>query len=456
MAERKNKSGSDVGPVEDDWDDWDEEEDEEAARFPRMGFLDHLDELRSRIFKMILAILISIIICWNFVDQVWVLLQGPAMKMLETAQQHNLERTKAKGDIKIALPDLPGLPKKLENSEEAHELRRYFRNWLEDANEDLQNQIVNLLVARDARLMQTAVTEAFFLKVKVAFLTGLVLCYPYLIFQIWAFVAPGLYRRERRLAFPFILFSTLFFIGGLAFGYYIAVPFAGTFLMGFGAEFVQLITINKYMDFLLTMMLGLGIVFEIPMAIFLLAKLGVATPRWLLKNFRYAILIIVIIAAVITPTGDPINLAIFSIPMIALYLLGVAIAAIWGPKGRGEEEEKEGWEDDYEETEPTEEDDGRESYDEEETSEETLAEDDSPPAHVSSGPAGEEKTTEGDEPETDIYTAGRKKVESREEKDSSASPKEKKSRKSKPSDAGKSDKKTTGTKNRKSRKSDKK
>jgi len=114
------------------------------------------------------------------------------------------------------------------------------------------------------------------------------------------------------------------------------------------------------------MMLGLGIVFEIPMAIFLLAKIGIATPRWLIRNFRYAVLIIVIVAAIITPTGDPVNLAIFSIPMILLYWVGVAAAAIWGPKvGRFEMEDEDDWDDDEddEDEEPDEDAEDEESID---------------------------------------------------------------------------------------------
>ena len=169
-------------------------------------------------------------------------------------------------------------------------------------------------------------------------------------------------------------FSTVFFIGGCLFGYFVAVPFAGNFLMSFGTEFVQLITINKYMDFLITMMLGLGIVFEIPMVIFLLAKIGIATPRWLLRNFRYAVLLIVVVAAILTPTGDPVNLAIFSIPMILLYLLGVVIAAIWGRKRTDEEEwdeeePEEEEEEDEEEEENEDEDDEEEGDDEEDETE---------------------------------------------------------------------------------------
>jgi sec-independent protein translocase protein TatC len=342
MPLEKNIESEVVDPAEEEnevWeDDWGEEN-KEGRHFSRMGFLEHLGELRNRIYKIIIILLLGIVVCWNFVGPIWKVLQRPALTMLENAQEKSLSVTKQAKGIEIRLPDLPELPESFSENEEAKQFKDYLGAWLEDANKEISGQIQELLVAKDSKLMQTAITEAFFLKVKVAALAGLALTYPFLMYQIWAFIVPGLYRRERRIAFPFIFFSTLFFVAGLMFGYFVAVPFAGKFLMAFGTEFVQLITIQKYMSFMMTMLIGLGLVFEIPMVIFLLAKLGIATPRWLIRNFRYAVLLIVSIAAIITPTGDPINLAIFSVPMIGLYWLGVLVAAIWGKKRDKVEEE---------------------------------------------------------------------------------------------------------------------
>ncbi len=338
--EREELPESEDGEDEDE-DDW-EELDEESERFPRMSFLQHLEELRSRIYKIVLVLLLAVVVSWSFVDPVWTVLEGPAREMLADAQEKSLDTTKKAKDLSLKFERLPPLPDELKDNEQFQEFRRLINRHLRQQSEVLEGQIRDLLVAKDAKLMQTAVGEAFFLKVKIAFLTGVAISFPFLMFQIWAFVAPGLYRKEKRVAVPFIVFSTFFFALGLVFGYYIAVPFAGSFLMSFGSGFVQLITINKYMDFLTTMMLGLGIVFEIPMVIFLLSKLGIATPRWLIRNFRYAVLLIVIIAAVVTPTGDPVNLAIFSLPMIALYWVGVGVSAIWGPKvGRWDSDDDE-------------------------------------------------------------------------------------------------------------------
>jgi sec-independent protein translocase protein TatC len=358
--EKKRDAQAETEPEEDDWDDDDWEElDEEAEQFPRMSFLDHLEELRSRIYKMVVVLFLAVIVCWTFVDPVWNILEGPARQMLANAQEKSLEVTKSAQNLKLEIEALPPLPEDMKDNAQLQEFRRIINRHLKEQSKILEEQIRQLLIAKDSKLMQTAVGEAFFLKVKLALFTGIAVSFPFLFYQIWAFVAPGLYRRERRIAIPFMVFSTLFFAGGLVFGYYVAVPFAGTFLMSFGTEFVQLITIDKYMDFLIMMLLGLGIVFEIPMVIFLLAKLGIATPRWLIKNFRYAVLVIVIVAAVVTPTGDPVNLAIFSIPMILLYCLGIGIAAIWGPKkSRFEADEDEEWEEDEDEEDDDEDDGG--------------------------------------------------------------------------------------------------
>ena len=346
MADKDPKTNK-AEEEQEDWDDWDEEEDEDTESGGRMGFLDHLTELRSRIFKMFIALLVGIIICWNFVDPLWKILEGPARTMLETSQEQSFELTKKAQSLTIRLPRLPELPEELADEETAKRWRTYLNGWLRDANKDLEGQLKELLVSRDSKLMQTSITEAFFLKVKIAFMAGLILMFPFLAYQIWRFVAPGLYKEEKKMALPFILFSTIFFLGGVSFGYFVAVPFAGKFLMAYGSEFVQMITVNKYMDFLLSMMLGLGVVFEIPMAIFIMAKIGIATPKFLIDNFRYAVLVIVIVAAIITPTGDPINLSIFSVPMILLYGIGIIIAFIWGPKDKNEDDDDDDdWDDD--------------------------------------------------------------------------------------------------------------
>jgi sec-independent protein translocase protein TatC len=161
--------------------------------------------------------------------------------------------------------------------------------------------------------------------VKLPMLAALFVASPWVLYQVWAFVAPGLYRRERRWAAPFILTSAgLFILGGL-FGYFVAFRYGLTFLLGIGKDInvKPVINLTEYFDLFVNVMLGIGLVFEMPVIIFFLTLLRLASPGFLLRNSRYAILIITVIAAVITPTPDIFNLMLFTVPMCLLYFVGV-------------------------------------------------------------------------------------------------------------------------------------
>lgn len=182
--------------------------------------------------------------------------------------------------------------------------------------------------------------DAFMMFLKISLLAAIFLVSPFLVFQIWRFVSPGLYKKERRYALPFIFFGSGFFLAGGAFGYFIALPFALEYLLNFGGDVLEAdITIGPYMSFLIPIILGLGIMFELPILIFMLSQLGVVTPRFLMRHFRWAVLVIFVIAAVITPTPDPWNLMVVALPTLALYLLGVGAAAIAGPRRKSDSEE---------------------------------------------------------------------------------------------------------------------
>lgn len=230
----------------------------------RMSLLEHLEELRQRIFRSIIAVAVVFVFCWFFVERIAEFLAQPIYK---------------------ALPE-------------------------------------------GSRLTFLGVTDPFIIYVKVAALMALFLASPFVLYQVWRFVAPGLYQRERRRAIPFIFFGSLFFIAGGAFAYYVAFPFAVDFLVGMGAAFQPMITVERYFRFLLYVILGLGLMFELPIIIFLLAQMGVVTPRFLIRHFRWAVLLIFVAAAFVTPTPDVVNLLMFALPTILLYLLGVGAAAL--------------------------------------------------------------------------------------------------------------------------------
>ena len=235
----------------------------EADDLPRMTLLEHLDELRSRILRSLAALVVGFGVCFAFAKPIYNALAKPVLPYVE-----------------------------------------------------------------GGKLSFLRVTDPFIVYVKVALLAGVFLMSPFILYQVWRFVSPGLYARERRFALPFVFFGSSFFLAGGLFGYFIAVPFATRFLIEeMGENFEPVITVDFWLNFLINVLLGLGIMFELPILIFMLAMLGVVTPRFLLKHFRWAVLIIFLVAAIITPTPDIVNLCVVAIPTILLYLLGVGAAA---------------------------------------------------------------------------------------------------------------------------------
>lgn len=250
-----------------------DELDGEAEELPRMTLLDHLDELRRRLFASIVAIFVAFIACWYFSPVIFHWLQKPILDVLPA-------------DDKLAFTDLAG---------------------------------------------------PFMLYIKVALLSAIFVASPFLLLQLWLFLKPGLYKRERRLAVPFIVFTTLFFVAGGLFGYWVAFPMVVDFLLGVGRDFKQVVTIQAYFAMMSKILLGLGLVFEMPMLMFFLARLGIVTARQLLRGFRWAVLGIFVTAAIITPTPDVATQTVFAVPMILLYLLGVLVAAVFGRKREADE-----------------------------------------------------------------------------------------------------------------------
>lgn len=235
-----------------------------GENLPRMTLLQHLEELRHRLVAGLIALAVAFILCWSFAKQIFHFLARPIYRALPAGE----------------------------------------------------------------KLAFLGVTDAFMLYFKVAALAALFVSAPFWLFQVWRFVSPGLYQRERRLAFPFIFFGTLFFLAGGAFAYYVAFPFAVDFLLDVGGEFRAVITVERYFSFLMTVILGLGLMFELPVLIVLLSLIGIVTPQFLLRKFRWAVVIIAFLAALITPTPDIFNMALFMIPTLLLYVLGIGGALL--------------------------------------------------------------------------------------------------------------------------------
>ena len=192
---------------------------------------------------------------------------------------------------------------------------------------------LGLLLPKGSNFIYTEPTEAFVLYLKMSLLAGFILAMPVVLLQVWLFVAPGLYAREKRLAIPFIVLATVGFVGGVAFSHYIAFPWMWRFLGSFAnQDLVFAPKIQPVFSLYVKMALGMGAVFQMPAIVYFLARLGIVTAGFLLRKFKYAVLIIFIAAAVITPSGDPVTQLILAGPMTGLYIISIFIAWVFGRK----------------------------------------------------------------------------------------------------------------------------
>ena len=191
------------------------------------------------------------------------------------------------------------------------------------------------------KLIFTGLPEAFFTYLKVAFLTGLMLAAPVLIYEFWMFIAPGLYQKERRLMLPIVFLSTLFFVGGALFGYFIVFPFGFKFFLGFATETIKpLPSMREYLGFASKLLLAFGLVFELPLLLTFMARLGIVSVDFLKKNRKYALLLFFAGAAILTPP-DVVTQIMMALPLMILYEISIIGARIFGKKKPAPEAEPE-------------------------------------------------------------------------------------------------------------------
>jgi|SRR5579864_3875637 len=238
-----------------------------------MTLLEHLEELRKRIIWSIVGVAIAFFGCFFYADRIFAYVQRP---IIDALHANNMEQT----------------------------------------------------------LVYTNPIEPFNLYVKIGLVAGIFLASPFVLYQIWMFIAPGLYRREQRYVLPFMFSTVGLFLSGGFFGYKIVYPRALEFLIRYGNQFKPMITVSEYTNLFMTIILGLGAVFELPVLIFFLALMGIVSAGWLWRNIRYSILVIFIIAAIVTPTPDVVNMCIFAAPMVALYVLSIGVAWLVHPSRR--------------------------------------------------------------------------------------------------------------------------
>ena len=231
----------------------------------KMTFLEHLDELRKRIIYSVVAVLVAAIGGWVFREEIYGFLELPIRQVL-----------------------------------------------------DGQDLVI------------TKVTDSITIYLKVSLVTGIFVAAPVVLAQVWLFIAPGLYRREKLYAIPFLFSSTVLFLLGGIFAYYIILPTALEFLVReLGGQFYPMLTAIDYFGFELIVLVGMGLIFQLPVLVAFLSIFGMVTPGFLWRNFRYAFLLIVILAAVISPTPDALNLALWTGPMVLLYVVSIGISWIF-------------------------------------------------------------------------------------------------------------------------------
>jgi sec-independent protein translocase protein TatC len=188
------------------------------------------------------------------------------------------------------------------------------------------------------RLIYTNLPEMFFTYLKTALIAGILLVAPFIFYQLWMFIAPGLYKKEKKYVIPFVVFSSILFVGGGLFGYFVVFPFGFKFFLGFANENVQALpSVKQYFSFAIKLLFAFGIVFELPVVVFFLSKMGLVTPDFLKKKRKYAILLTFVMAAILTPP-DVVTQCMMAGPLIILYEIGIIISRFAGKKKETEDE----------------------------------------------------------------------------------------------------------------------
>jgi sec-independent protein translocase protein TatC len=235
----------------------------------KMSFLEHLDELRKRLIVSVAAIAGGFFVCLFFIDKIFAFIMRPLLTVLP----------------------------------------------------------------RGGHFIYTEPAEMFMLQLKGAALAGLILATPVVLYQLWLFIAPGLYSHEKKFAIPFVFMATFFFVSGVLFSHFIAFPWTWAFFASFSTDYVDFMPkVSPVFSFYAKMLLAFGVIFQMPTLVFFLARFGLVTARLLIRYFKYAVLIIFIVAAVLTPGTDVVSQLMMALPMLLLYVISIGIAWIFGRK----------------------------------------------------------------------------------------------------------------------------
>ena len=328
----------------------------------QMSFLDHLDELRKRLIRSILFVFVATSVCWFFSDRIYSFLAVPVERALAEAQRRQVPiagltgneailglGTLKENDIgRYVFPEEtklgtsvipPGASVTARVAKDANgqlglftDESLYAGNTVIPKGVRLPIDFASLPQASagiNDKLIVTTALEPFSLYIKVSLYAALCLSVPFLLWQIWAFVSPGLYPHERGYVTPFIALSSISFVLGAMFAYYVIFPPAAKYLLGLGQDFRLLLKADDYFDFIIIVMLGMGVVFQMPAVSYVLSRIGLLTAGFLVRSWKTAGIIILIAAAVLSPTSDIPNMLLFAAPMLVLYVVSIFVAWIF-------------------------------------------------------------------------------------------------------------------------------
>jgi sec-independent protein translocase protein TatC len=334
----------------------------------QMSFLEHLDELRTRLIRSIAFVFIAAFVCWFLSGYIYTFLERPVQRALAQAQQQrkvtiaglngqvslvSLGSLNQNDKVRFVFPEATKLGQASIPSgasvmaridKDAQGNLGLFTDEPLSAGSDVVPKDVKLpidlskayekLPDPNEKLIVTTAMEPFMLYVKVSLYAAIAVSVPFLLWQIWGFVAPGLYPHERKYVTPFVALSTIFFVLGIATAYYLIFPPAARYLLGLGTDFRLLLKADDYFDFIILLMLGMGVVFQMPAITYVLSRMGLVTAGWMLRVWRSAIIVILIVAAVLSPTNDVPNMLLFAAPMFGLYVISILVAWICGRERR--------------------------------------------------------------------------------------------------------------------------
>jgi sec-independent protein translocase protein TatC len=327
----------------------------------QMSFLEHLDELRRRLMWSIVFVVVSAMACWFASGRIYNFLAVPIERALAEAQRKEVPIAGQTGketivplnylnendvgryvfaeETRIGTAVIPaGATVTARYTRDASgQLGLFTDEPLYVANEILPKGIrvpidfnsTEKGGVNDRLIVSTAI-EPFSLYVKVSLYAAICLSVPFLLWQIWGFVSPGLYPHERGYVFPFIGLSSISFIIGGSFAYKIIFPPAAKYLLGLGHEFRLLLKADDYFDFIIMIMLGMGLVFQMPAITYVLARIGLVSARFLVRIWKTSVIVILILAAIFSPTNDIPNMLLFAAPMLGLYVISIFVAWIFG------------------------------------------------------------------------------------------------------------------------------